>query len=124
MEFQTRTAAGSIQQHKNFAAAYDDFLKHPSIWKISWDNNRWRPKYKSDAWHTKSEEKLNRLSDDYKTALATQLFWVRQLALPKNIKEILDNTSLTEEERDVVIAVESIVGVLTDEQFCEKHRDL
>ena len=125
MEFQTRNAVGNTHLHKTFTLAYNSYLKDPSIWKISWDsNNRWRPKYKSDTWQPESEAKLNLLSGEYKTAPANQLFWVCQLALPKNIKEILDDTTLTEEEREVIISVESITDVLTEEQFYEKHKDL
>lgn len=41
--FQTRSEKNGIHQYHILQDAYDSWMKDPSIWKISFQNNRWMP---------------------------------------------------------------------------------
>ncbi len=119
MAYQTRDLDGSLAFFNSFAEAYAHYKKNSSIWKISWDNNRWCSKQKCELWAPDSEEKLCKLSQAYakETPESTAIFWVQQLPLPPNIKEILADNTLSEEEKHTLIRLGCIQAIVTDTEF-------
>jgi len=120
MEYQIRHENGTLEFFNSFDAAFAAY--RPSVWKISWDDeNRWRPKTKSNLWLPQSEERLCLLSASYaqEPADSKTIYWVRQTVLPPNIDEI-KRMNLTPSKKDIQISLSCIREVLSEKEFVKR----
>ncbi len=127
MEFQIRSDSGETKFFPTFEGAFRYYQQNQNVWKISWDDqNRWRPKYRSDRWLPVTEEKLMSLSKEYANTPrdSPEVFWVRQLVLPDNHEAIMSRKDLTPSKKEILCRVECIKEVLTEKQFHETFRNL
>jgi hypothetical protein len=118
-QFQTRDELGRIKFFSTFQEAYAHAEEKKDVWKISWTgSNRWRRKRRCDNWLPQSEQRICELSDVYKNTPkdSTDVFWVKQLVVPKNLKEI-ERTNLTPSKKELAINLACITTVLTADEF-------
>jgi|SRR5271165_1149863 len=117
--YQTRSDDHSgLRYFKTFQDAYAAFVKDPTIWKISFADQRWVTKRAFEEWSTVSEKKLKEMYKPYADGKST-LYWVHQLVMPPNYETFwkdklpLDRNSALEDQ----YYSEMIVEILTDEEF-------
>jgi hypothetical protein len=83
MEFQTRSESTGLRFFTSLEEAWKHYESDPTVWKISFDSERWVTKTINEKWNPVSEEKLQRLSIEYRECKdSTQLFWVLQDMMP------------------------------------------
>jgi hypothetical protein len=122
MEVQTRNGMGEMLYFPTVRRAYSAWIKDNTIWKISWENYRFRPKTKNDVWSKPSEQKLYTLSLIYSNATENQLFWVNQSLIPHNIKDLYKRKEfLSEIEFDDLFLSECITEIISDEEFQKRY---
>jgi len=122
MEFQTRNGKGECKLFATFASAFMEYERDPTVWKISFENHRFRPKTKADLWAKESEEKLCELCPEYAECKDTKtVFWVDQtLTVPDfTIFDVLDR-KLTRKEIEHITALACIKECLTQEAFLKR----
>jgi hypothetical protein len=128
MEFQTRSdnPLNDIKQHNTLSAAFAEYKSDPEVWKISFQNMRWRPKTHSNIWE--NEDCLCNLSIEYANERdLNKVFWVWQSIIPEKqvyefiMKECYEGR-ITNEEAERRIDRANIREVLTEEQFKNKFQ--
>lgn len=137
IEFQTRSDTKGLIFFKTFAAAYEQWKKDDTIWKISFHDHdgkeyRFRPKRISDVWGNLSEEKICSLNEVYKlTSDQNAIFWIDQqlhvicddyfqLERDYNLGKIsIEEYNKIYQDTQALVAANAIVSVMTDEQFNE-----
>lgn len=148
MEVQTRSSRDGLDFFKSVKDAHTAYVMNNSIWKISWNENRFCTKnrtqnIKNDQERVLEEARLCKLSTDYANCTdPTKVFWVNEpLSLVSDynvlkmrmdiIKESFENTL---SEKLIIIQNEiklkfpdgfsrenAIIEVLTDDQFQTKY---
>lgn len=133
MAFQTRSEAGEMKYFETLNEAVDEMKRNPSIWKISFQGMRWRPKRKGDFWgkenDRQTEMKLENLSEKYQNEQnADALYFVLQDIYPKTNKELLfqieaqfENGDITEDEYWVLLGRLAIRNILSEAEFLENY---
>lgn len=136
MEFEVRTAIGTLEFFKSFAKAFEYIQANlSSVDKISWSEpdekkdryrNRWLPKRKCDQWSIASEGKMCQLSEEYdqEPEDSTKLFWICQLAMPPNPSALLLHAGWTEKQQEMVWRLECLVDIMSNSKFYEKFKDI
>lgn len=127
-EYQTRSEASGISHHARFIDAFHAYKSNRTIWKISWEDEdgthyRWRPKTLKSTWHPQTEEKLRELCPEYaEEEDETRVFWVNQLALAPNFREIAE-LGLPKEEEDRRMNLDCIVDMVTEEELLQRFAE-
>lgn len=118
-EYQTRNDIGETKFFTSFREAFDEYKRDPTVWKILWADNRWVKKLKRDRWTPLSEAKLKQLSKEYdkSSPVAKTVFWVNQLLVPPNGRNILFDPSISREEQDAKYMLDCIVAVKSETDF-------
>ena len=127
MEFQTRSDETGLLFFSTLQDAYDMWKKDPTIWKISWydgtNDYRWRPKTKQEDWSPESEERLANMSEKYKNAKNTEIFWVQQYIMPPNHQDLFEKFAkkqITDSEFEKEYSKCCLEEVLSDEEFRQR----
>ena len=101
MEVQTRSECHTSRYAGTFhfdsvAEARAAFIKDPTIWKISFEQKRFRPKTKRDQWGPMSEAKITMLNPAYAAASDDDIFWIHQAVMldMEKEKEIIASLAL------------------------------
>ncbi len=148
MEFQTRNEKGSVNLFSSFQEAYAEYLKDPTVFKISFtynnNYNRWVCKRYYEIAGEDEEKKMKSMSEKYRSAFANRddsklrisfirpsnwsthknVFWVNMPLIAPNYIEIIDDNTLTEEEKELKADLDRILEILPQEEFVERFRDL
>lgn len=95
MEFQTRSESTGLRFFTSLEDALNHYESNPTVWKISFDSERWVTKPIKEKWNPVSEKKLQELSIEYRECKdSAQLFWVLQDMMPS-----FENMDLPDNER-------------------------
>jgi hypothetical protein len=130
MEVQTRSDTcqnnrwPGLNYFNSLKEALEAYDQDNTIWKISYtDANdvdfRWRPKYKKEIWKW-SEDHINKQSEIYRNARPNDLFWINQLIIIPNCREVyrdLAAKSIPENDWDQYIMPMLIQDIKTDAEF-------
>lgn len=128
MEVQTRSDSHrgkhpGCNYFSSVKEAYEAWKTDKNIWKISFDDkegeHRYRPKLRSSLFNLKSEERMCQLSQTYKNATPSALFWVDQLVMP--VGEWDMRKVKTDPEYGNLYMAACIKNVLSDEEFKQKY---
>jgi len=123
MTYQTRSETTGIKSHNTFTEAFAEYKNDQTVWKISFDCMRWRPKTRSEKWSVKSEECLCNLSTEYANENDfAKVYWVWQSIIPEKkvfltLTKDFNQNLISEEEYENRIDCANIRDVLTEEQF-------
>jgi len=128
MEFQTRSynPLNGVKQHNTLSEAFAEYKRDPEVWKISFQDMRWRSKTHHDVWE--NEDCLSNLSIEYANERdPNKVFWVWQSCIPEIqvykfiMKECIEGR-ITNEEAELRIDRANIREVLTEQQFKNKFQ--
>jgi hypothetical protein len=127
-EYQTRSETTGRDYYKRFIKAFHAYKSNRTIWKISWEDSdgthyRWRPKTLKGTWHPQTEEKLRELCPEYaEEEDETRVFWVNQLALAPNFREIVE-LRLPKEEEELRMNLDCVVDMVTEEELLQRFAE-
>ena len=122
MEFQTRNGAGECKLFGDFSEAFMEYERDPTVWKISWENHRFRPKTKAALWDERSEEKLSELCKEYAECKDLEaIFWVDQSIMVPDFKkfDVLDRR-LSHAEISYLEDIARLKACMTQKTFLKK----
>ena len=148
MEFQTRNQAGYLKFFSSFGEAFAEYLRDPTVWKISFKYNnthyRWVCKRYYEIADEAQEEKFKSILNIYKNtfldrdesafknqftrpadwATNKNVFWINMSVISPNYSAIMSDVTSTDEEKDLKADLDRILEVLPQEDFVTRFRDL
>ena len=100
------------------------YLKTRTIWKISFDDQRWVKKWNYEKWSDISEKKLMRISKSYAED-KSEVYWVHRSIQPKNYEIQWKNRMnlIRDEWVEDQYYADCIVEILTNDQFLSRFSD-
>ena len=114
MEVQTRSEChtsryGGTFHFDSVAEARTASIIDPTIWKISFNEKRFRPKTKRDQWDPMSEAKIAMLNSAYTAASNDDIFWINQAVMldDAKIQEIIASL-----DPSTIVAVENTTDLI------------
>ena len=96
-----------------------------NISKVSFDNHRYRPKFRDEKWNPYSEQKLKTMSKSYANSNNNSLFWIDQQVMTP-MPDLWDFRRLSsrkkeDEDYENQYYASLIVDIKTDEEFKQTY---
>ncbi len=111
------------KNYVTFDDAYNDWKNDKTIYVISFNRKHYYAKIKEELWIQKSEDKLCSLSEKYKNANGSDVYWIEQVSSPNDLDlETLFKKKLPQHEYLEEYNIGCFRKIFTNDDFVEFGR--